>query len=443
LIQYLKADNKNGRRHLAELTYNWRQANGSKASCLADHYSRSTQKADEEIFSEIEGGNYEITNKANNSDLVIDYWNDEDDLLHKLPDVIEYAVSRLINNNQVSLGDNYNAVHGIPSSREKNIEAINVISPYRHTSSGVDNLNIELQKILRGKENVDKYSKYHYVFYDKVLQVKNNMYSAYDFNQRRKVKTDETYIPNGTFGFVLPNTDGNFIIKFPPNYENLSFYLTKKQTDEMLELGYATSVHKAQGSQFDVTIMIIPEETGFLSREMLYTALTRSKKCLILLIHKDISLLKSRLWMGNSDIVKRNSSLFSKSHGIPPTEFIKYMPEKLIYEALPELFVRSRDEVAISKALAEAEIGFYYEKVLPAQDGKSFKLPDFTFKYNRKEYYWEHKGMLSNFDYSQRDEKKTRWYIENGYQDKLIETPIGDRSMEESIKYVFENILGI
>jgi hypothetical protein len=119
------------------------------------------------------------------------------------------------------------------------------------------------------------------------------------------------------------------------------------------------------------------------------------------------------------------------------------MPEKLIYEALPELFVRSRDEVAISKALAEAGIGFYYEKVLPAKDGKSFKLPDFTFKHNRKEYYWEHKGMLSNFDYSQRDEKKTRWYTENGYQDKLIETPIGDRSMEESIKYVFENILGI
>jgi hypothetical protein len=51
--------------------------------------------------------------------------------------------------------------------------------------------------------------------------------------------------------------------------------------------------------------------------------------------------------------------------------------------------------------------------------------------------------MLDNFDYALRDEKKKRWYIENGYQDNLIETPIEGMNLTQSIKYVFENILNI
>ena len=234
------------------------------------------------------------------------------------------------------------------------------------------------------------------------------------------------------------------MVKFPKEYERYSYYLSKAKAGELLELGYATSVHKAQGSQFDITIMVLPdEEASFLNREMLYTGLTRSTEYLILLIQNNLNILKDRLWLGMSDIVKRNSSLFTKSRGIPKEEFQKYKPENLIYEALPDLFVRSKDEVIISKALAEKEIGFYYEKPLISSNRKSFKLPDFTFKYRRKDYYWEHRGMLDNFDYAQRDEKKKRWYIENGYQDNLIETPFEAMTLEQSIQYVFENILNI
>jgi hypothetical protein len=444
LIQYLRGDTKRQDRHLAELQFNHRQALGSKSSRLAEHYARIASKPDEDVFSEISSGDYDMQNLNNTSDLVIEYWHDEEELINKLPGVLDYAVSRI--NDRVkgrTPAERYDGVHGIPFAPRKNIEAIHIISPYRHAPSGVDNINMRIQRILRGSDLVDRYGKDRFVFCDKVLQTKNFSYSAYDHQNKKKIKDENTYIPNGTLGFVFPNGDRKFQVKFPEDFENLSYFITEKQKSEMLELGYATSVHKAQGSQFDVTVTIIPGESDFLSREMLYTALTRSEKCQILLIQDDVNLLKARLWLGDSEIARRNSSLFSKSFGIPSGALEKYRPENLIYEALPDLFVRSRAEVEISRALAEAEIAFYYEKLLPSKDERSFKLPDFTFRHNRKTYYWEHKGMPDVYDYAARDEKKDRWYRENGYQDNLIVTPREGMDLAGSIKYVFENILGV
>jgi len=445
LITYLKKQDERADKHLAELHYNWRQAQGSRASVLASHYAKVAEIPDEDIFTEIEAGEYDISNLANKSDLIIDTWKDEEDLYKKIPDILRYAISRLekvVTNGE--LGKRYDDVHGIPFSEVRKIEAINVIAPYRHTPTGVDSINLEIQKALRGKASVDKWSKYGFLFNDKILQVRNFTYYAWDHTTNSKTNTDDNYIPNGTLGYFSPNKARKVQIKFPKDYDRYSYFPTKKQANEMLELGYATSVHKAQGSQFNITIMIVPDEdSNFLNREMLYTALTRSTEIQIVLIQNSIGLLKSRLWLGYSEIVKRNSSLFSTSRGIPSKDFEKYKPENLIYEALPDLFVRSEGERIISKALAENNIGFNYELPLNAKNGKSFKLPDFTFKYNRKVYYWEHNGMMADFNYKNRAEKKRRWYHENGYQDNLIETPIEGMNLKQSIEYILKNTLSI
>jgi hypothetical protein len=445
LIEYLKKEEKRTERHLAELHYNWRQAQGSKASILASHYAKVANIPDEDIFSEIESGDYDINNPKNKSDLIFDFWKDEDDLYNKLSSILDLAISKLEKKASVKeLGERYNEVHGFSFLEKKRIEAINFIAPHRFTPTGVDNINMEIQSILRGKDIVNKWSKNGFVFNDKILQVRNFAYRAWDHTINKNVKSDDTYIPNGTLGYFLPNTKKKFQIKFPKDFNRYSYFPTKKQATEMLELGYATSVHKAQGNQFDVTILIVPaENSDFMDREMLYTALTRSTKLQIVLIQNDISILKSRLWLGKSEIVKRNSSLFRTSKGIPSKDFEKYKPESLIYEVLPDFFVRSEGERIISQALASKEIGFYFEKPLIAKDNKSFKLPDFTFKHNRIQYYWEHNGMLDDFDYSQRTEKKRRWYKENGYQDNLIETPIEGMNLKQSIDYIFNNTLNI
>ena len=65
------------------------------------------------------------------------------------------------------------------------------------------------------------------------------------------------------------------------------------------------------------------------------------------------------------------------------------------------------------------------------------------YKYNKKEFYWEHNGMLGVFDYAERVKKKRKWYQENGYHDSLIETPIEGMNLTQSIKYIFENTLNI
>lgn len=452
LIKYLHKETTREAKHLAELHYNWRQAQGSRSSILASHYAKVAEMPDEDIFTEIAEGVYDFDNPKNQSDLIIDYWKDEKELEDKLPKILSRAIELFekrvskLDNSHLKIQERYDAAHGIPTiSKPKRIEAINIISPYRHTPNGVNNINLIVQRILRGKETIDKWATWGYVFNDKVLQVRNKNYYAFNHQSNdEKKKIEEYYVPNGTLGYVFPKRNEKLQIKFPKEYDKYSFYLSKKQTNEMLELGYATSVHKAQGSQFDVTIVIVPnEDSDFLNREMLYTALTRSTSIQIILVQQGFSILKSRLWLGKSEIVKRNSSLFNTSKGIPSTDFEKYKPENLIYEVLPDLFVRSEGERMISEALVKAEIGFFYERPLISKDSKSFKLPDFTFKYNRKEYYWEHNGMLSNFDYAERAAKKKRWYEENGYQDRLIETPIEGMNLTQSIKYVLENILNI
>ena len=161
-----------------------------------------------------------------------------------------------------------------------------------------------------------------------------------------------------------------------------------------------------------------------------------------MLLQKDAGLLKERLWAGYSEMARRNSALFRTAKGIPKDGFKRFHPEQLVYEALPELLVRSRDELKIAQALTRYGVGFSYEKPLLSLDNKSWRLPDFTFKVKRKEYYWEHLGMLGAIDYDQKLERKRKWYKENGWQDRLIETPIEGMSLKESIKYILEDRFG-
>ena len=86
------------------------------------------------------------------------------------------------------------------------------------------------------------------------------------------------------------------------------------------------------------------------------------------------------------------------SYNKPAIISVKYDLQKLTV-LNKEKFVRSESERMISEASVKAEIGFHYEKPFIARDKRLFKLSDFTFKYKRKEFYWEHNGMLDGFDY--------------------------------------------
>lgn len=75
---------------------------------------------------------------------------------------------------------------------------------------------------------------------------------------------------------------------------------------EQLEHSYSITIHKSQGSEFDVVIMCVPQASPMLlTRNLLYTGMTRAKKLLILLGNKNIV----EFMIKNIDVKKRNTGL--------------------------------------------------------------------------------------------------------------------------------------
>lgn len=82
---------------------------------------------------------------------------------------------------------------------------------------------------------------------------------------------------------------------------------------DQIEHSYAITVHKSQGSEFDVVILpIVRSAPMLLTRNLLYTAITRAKKLLVIIGSKDVV----RFMINNTDAKVRNSGLTFKLQNI-------------------------------------------------------------------------------------------------------------------------------
>lgn len=203
---------------------------------------------------------------------------------------------------------------------------------------------------------------------------------------------------------------------FLPGYPNkrFSYYSSKSdEADNTIDLAYAITIHKSQGSDFDTVLVVLPKSGRILSRELIYTALTRARKKLILLIQDNISWLIEYTKPQMSVLAKRNTNLFSTS----VREDISNIPyvEGLIHTTLkPGLIVRSKSEVIIANILYERGIDFEYERMI--EDNGRRCIPDFTFEdASGDTILWEHLGMLDNPAYKESWEKKRDFYKSIGY----------------------------
>lgn len=159
---------------------------------------------------------------------------------------------------------------------------IQVLTPMRKGELGVDRLNQILQQALNppGKEKKEK--EYHDIRFregDKVMQIKNNYQIAWEIrNQFGIVAQNGTGVFNGDAGeikeinlfseHVLVEFDDNRLVEY-------SF----SQLDE-LELAYAVTIHKSQGSEYPAVILPVLDGPRLLfNRNLLYTAVTRAKSC--------------------------------------------------------------------------------------------------------------------------------------------------------------------
>lgn len=323
-----------------------------------------------------------------------------------------------------------------------------VISPYRGELFGIENLNLVLQKFVN-QHNVEKKGTLGGItFFDKVIQYKNrpksNPYYAY---RRSTGKIEKVEIYNGEIGFVKPHAfdkkwfyDGNIIRRFQVIFSRKNDYWiefsSESQVAENLELAYAISVHKAQGSEFERVYFVLPKsKKSLLSTELLYTGITRAQRHLTLFVEDDISPLLSLRRPEKSKLLSINSSLFEFKP--IPDELLAlsvWYEEGKIHHTLSEYMVRSKSEVIIANMLSERKIPFRYEVPLFASDG-TFYLPDFTVTWNGEEWYWEHLGLMEIEEYKNHWETKKAWYDQH-FKGKLITTKESNKLSKDATKTI-------
>jgi len=230
-------------------------------------------------------------------------------------------------------------------------------------------------------------------------------------------ETEEHYIANGDIGGVGPGKGGFLNVAFAGK-PNVTFGYKGKDFKEdaaPLELAYALTIHKAQGSQFGTVFVILPKASRLLSKELLYTSLTRSRDRLVLLIQGDNAGAHHELSKPErSDAARRNTNLFSavvrRAPDTPP------YAEHLIHKTLKGHMVRSKTELIISDKLHKAGVSYDYEKPLdgPVRKGRIF--PDFSFAdASGVLIVWEHFGRMDDPKYLDGHEWKMKWYADNGF----------------------------
>ncbi len=184
---------------------------------------------------------------------------------------------------------------------------IQILTPVRKGMLGSINLNKELQQILNpsgvGKTE-KKLGDRLFREGDKVMQIRNNYQLPW---KRFDDFSDGQGIFNGDCGFIQ-SIDNEFN-EITVVYEDNKFVKYDVTNLEELELAYAVTVHKSQGSEFPVVIMPVSWFPPVLAtRNLLYTAVTRAKNAVILVGSED----KMRAMVDNNRILERYSGLKPK-----------------------------------------------------------------------------------------------------------------------------------
>jgi hypothetical protein len=335
-----------------------------------------------------------------------------------------------------------------------------VLSPYRGELFGIEALNQAIQHE-KSATFLKKGTLDGITLFDKVIQTRNRTASdpIYGYNPANR-RLEQVDVFNGELGFAtvhgydskywrMPDfrlkriavgfsRKGDIRINYGSELGQLpnGKYAPNQKVEDNLELGYAISVHKAQGSEFDRIYVVIPAvNRQLLSQELLYTALTRGKRHCTLLLQRDVRQLidmrrRERCWLG-----KINSSLLGW-HIAPKelTQNLEWYEAGKIHRALSGDMVRSKSEVIIANLLHERDIEFRYEKPLYAPDGTMF-LPDFTLTWAGEEWYWEHLGRLDLPEYKEKWARKERWYRAH-FPDRLLITEEGKDLSSQADKIV-------
>jgi len=160
---------------------------------------------------------------------------------------------------------------------------IQVVTPTRKGSLGIKELNKALQAVLNPPSQLKKEKHYGDTIFregDKIMQIKNNY--DIDWHKKNNTKVASKGIFNGEFGIIKKIDNTEKLIKIEFEDDKVADYDFANL--EQLDLAYAITIHKSQGSEFDVVILVAPSSSPrLLTRNLLYTGITRAKKLLIVI----------------------------------------------------------------------------------------------------------------------------------------------------------------
>ncbi len=183
---------------------------------------------------------------------------------------------------------------------------IQILTPTRKGILGVQNLNNKLQEVLNPKASTKKEKELKEVIFregDKVMQTKNN-YSLKWVRVNGNGESEGVGVFNGDMGFIqsINEEEKTITIVFDDERKVVYDYI---YLDE-LELAYAITIHKSQGSEFKVIITPAFMGSPFLmNKNLLYTAITRAKELVVV-----VGIPKALKYMvSNKKVMERYSSL--------------------------------------------------------------------------------------------------------------------------------------
>ncbi|MGE3843381.1 MAG: AAA family ATPase [Vicinamibacterales bacterium] len=415
---------------LARLTVEVRTKEGapSDALRLASWFTSVPQPVDaDRVLSDLELG-------AAFNDLDIRFWKTTEDLYGQLDDCFRRHLG------MADVGDvaQFNKALGltpegwVPYDDHDGAENFQLLSPIRLHPHGVHDLNRWIQKRYRQKQLADSRKPWNslslgdeeIVWGDKVILLKNGKRRGYDGKAKAKV---EEYLANGEVGVAALAPQGyrhkflNVAFAGRPD-ARFSFESWGGASDRPpLELAYVLTVHKAQGSDFGKVFVVLPKASRLMTKELIYTALTRSRDTLVLLIEgDDVGFLQGLA--KKSETARRNTNLFreglrSVAVDAGTADEARYASH-LVHRTTAGYLVRSKSELAIANYLHSIGMLAYYERPLEGTAVPGRLKPDFSFVDDAGDVVlWEHLGMLSKDDYRRGWEWKKAWYAKNGFEE--------------------------
>ena len=327
---------------------------------------------------------------------------------------------------------------------QSDAHAIQILSPYRGELYGIEHINTVIQQ----HKNAASLKKYGQVgaitSFDKVIQIHNRELEAYNKNTGKSTKES---VFNGEIGFASLqfNQNRRFLNITFKRREQLSFgYSSDQKVLDNLELAYAISVHKAQGSEFEHVYFIIPKsKRTLLSRELFYTGITRARTKCTLFVEGDMTTLLGLQRPESSHLSYINSSLFAFTP--VPDAYLDlqrqrqqpdYVDGPIADGSLVDALCRFQSDSQIARLLIDQGIPFKYQ--VPIMDDATgiFLLPTFIFKIRGESFYWEHMGIEDEETNAFWD-KKSNNYAALGLSEQVLlskESEITETYFEEKLR---------